>query len=601
MGKSGNLFNELKRRNVFRVGAAYAVVGWLTIEVVDTLAPRMAMPEWVPGLVIILMLIGLPIALLFAWAFELTPEGVQKSKDVDVEVSVTAGTDRKLDRMIIAGLALGMVFLLADRFRGGPGEMGEPVAGAAPPAEETQASEVSIAVLPFVNMSSDPEQEYFSDGISEELLNVLTKVEGLKVAARTSSFSFKGQNKPVGEIAEVLGVGHILEGSVRKSGTQIRITAQLIRVSDGFHMWSDTYDRELVNIFAIQDEIAEAIVSELRVRLTGQTKIASTSTRNTEAYQAYLKGRYFWNLRSGPDILTAVEHFETATGLDPEFAEAWAGLADVFVVLPAYDPDHQKALPRYEQARQAAKRALAIDPTMGRAYATLGTASTAVFRWQEALDYFEKGQELDPDYATGWQWYGTTLAEMGRKDEGLEALERALELDPVSRIINNNYAGTLRGAGRTAEAVKHFKYAISLDPGFAFHRYGLGQAHLEAGRFPEARAAFREYARLAGEDSEIYLAWIDRIENYSTTGQVDDISPELLDIPTLNLRDWAAFHILSGHIDAGLDFLDEAADAGYMDAGLYWTLSDYCFRSVWDHPRFIALRARLGVPKAPAN
>lgn len=595
MGRGGNLFNELKRRNVFRVGIAYLVVGWLMIEVVDTIAPRMAMPEWVPGLVIIMVLVGLPITLFLAWAFELTPEGVKKSQDVDAEVSVTAGTGRKLDRMIIAGLALGMVFLLVDRFWGGPGEMAEPVADA-PIAEQAQATEVSIAVLPFVNMSSDPEQEYFSDGISEELLNVLTKVEGLKVAARTSSFSFKGQNKPIAEIAEVLGVGHILEGSVRKSGNQIRITAQLIRVSDGFHIWSDTYDRELVNIFAIQDEIAEAIVSELRVRLTGQTKIASSSTRNAEAYQAYLKGRYFWNLRSIADILTAIEHFEEATGLDPEYAEAWAGLADAFVVLPGYDVDDEKALPRYERARQAAKRALAIDPTMGRAYAALGTTSVTIFRWQEGLDYYEKGIELAPDYATGWQWYGTSLAEMGRHDDGLKALERALELDPVSRIINSNYADVLRGDGRTAEAVKHFKYAISLHPGFPFHWYGLAQTHLDVGHFPEARVAFREYARLEDENPALYIGWVDQVENYASTGQVVDIPPELLDMPTLGRGNQAAFHILSGHIDAGLDFLDEAADAGYMDAGLTLVLSDYSFRSVWDHPRFIALRVRLGLP-----
>ncbi len=595
-----SVWAELRRRNVVRVAVAYAIASWLILQLTDVLIPLLSLPEWVGKFVLLMLVVGFALALFLAWVYELTPEGLKKEKDVDRSQSITHVTGRKLDFSIMAIMALALVYFAYDKFLLEPtGD--EPAVTAttqSPDAARTKRPKQSIAVLPFVNMSSEPEQEFFSDGISEELLNMLAQLPGLRVAARTSSFQFKGMNPDIAKIADTLNVAHILEGSVRKSGTKLRITAQLIKADDGFHLWSHSYDRELDDIFAVQDEIAQAIVSELRLRLIDNTQIASGSTSNAGAYQEYLKGRYFWNLRTSPDLLTAIEHFEAATQLDPEYAEAWAGLADTFVVLPAYDRDDGTAMARYERAREAAQRALAIDPTMGRAYAALGSASGSIFRWQEASDYYERAHELAPNYASGWQWYGTHLAEMGRKDEGLAALERALELDPVSRIINNNYAETLRGAGRTEEAVKHFEYAISLDPEFDLHWWGLGYAHLEVGHFPEARVAFRAYAQLSGEKSELLMTWIDRVENYVTTGQVIEVSPELLEMPSLGRREWALFFILSGQIDAGLDFLEAAADAGYSDAGLYWTLNDYGFRSVWDNPRFIALRLRVGLPEA---
>ena len=598
-----SIWAELKRRNVVRVAVAYAIAAWLLIEITATTFPILKLPDWSVTLVTALVLIGFPLALIFAWAFELTPEGLKKERDVDRSQSMTHVTGRKLDFSIMAIMALALVYFAYDKFLLEPtGD--EPAVTAttqSPDAARAKRPEQSIAVLPFVNMSSDPEQEFFSDGISEELLNLLAQLPGLRVAARTSSFQFKGTNPGIAKIADTLNVSHILEGSVRKSGTKLRITAQLIKADDGFHLWSHSYDRELDDIFAVQDEIAQAIVSELRLRLIDHTQIASGSTSNVEAYQEYLKGRYFWNLRTGPDLLTAIEHFEAATRLDPEYAEAWAGLTDTFVVLPGYDIDDGTALARYERGREAAQRALAIDPTMGRAYAALGNASGSIFRWQEASDYFERAHELAPNYAPGWQWYGTHLAEMGRADEGLAALERALELDPVSRIINNNYAETLRGAGHTEEAVKHFKYAISLDPDFFFNWVTLGATHLEAGHFDEAREAFRESARLSGEKPALYVAWVDLVEKYVTTGQVTEIDPALLDLPSFDRRFWAYFHIQSGHIDAGFDFLDAAADAGYADAGIYWVVNDYGFRSVWDHPRFLAIRERLGLSGPPVE
>ncbi len=328
-----SFLKELKRRNVFRVAIAYLVVGWLLVQVLGIATDSFEAPAWVMKLFITLIVIGFIPTVLFSWAFELTPEGLKKESEIQTSNSQTAHTAKKLDYItILAAVAVAGMFTWQQM---------RPVSVATQKEdtqkEQTQKQDIqdkaqeviqepegaSIAVLAFVNMSSDPEQEYFSDGISEEILNVLAKIDGLSVAARTSSFFYKGQNLPIGEIAMELGVKHILEGSVRKSGSQIRITAQLIRAEDGFHLWSETYDRELENIFEIQDEISLAIVKELRGRLMSETpEIVDSGTTNTEAYEEYLKGWYYWNLRTLENLNRAQVHFERATELDAEYANA---------------------------------------------------------------------------------------------------------------------------------------------------------------------------------------------------------------------------------------------------------------------------------------
>jgi TolB-like protein len=248
-----SLFAELKRRNVFKVGAAYAVLTWLLAQVTDVFLENFGAPDWVIKTILLLLVIGFPLALFFAWAFEMTPEGIKKEKDVDRSQSITAQTGRKLDFTIIAILLLALGYFALDKFVLDPARDAAQVQTAKD--AEAGPAEKSIAVLPFVNMSDDASNEYFSDGISEEILNALAKVKQLKVSGRTSSFAFKGQNQDLRQIGDALGVEHILEGSVRKAGTKIRITAQLIQVDDGFHLWSETYDRELTDVFAIQDEI----------------------------------------------------------------------------------------------------------------------------------------------------------------------------------------------------------------------------------------------------------------------------------------------------------------------------------------------------------
>ncbi|MCZ6826858.1 MAG: adenylyl cyclase, partial [Gammaproteobacteria bacterium] len=290
-----DLFIELKRRNVFRVGFAYVIMSWLLAQIADLVIDNITAPDWIMQVLMLFLALGFPIALFFAWAFEMTPDGIKREHEIDRSQSITPQTGRKLDRMIGGAIAIAVLFLLVDRFVG-PEQTSPALPTESTDQKESQAQDqtVSIAVLPFVNMSSDPEQEFFSDGISEEILNQLVRVEGLSVASRTSAFAFKGQDLGLDEIARDLGVDHILEGSVRKEHDNVRITAQLIDASTDRHLWSATYDRKLTSIFAIQDEISGSIVEALRETLgVDIKKIASTSlpTTNVDAYTSYLKAR----------------------------------------------------------------------------------------------------------------------------------------------------------------------------------------------------------------------------------------------------------------------------------------------------------------------
>ena len=329
------LVSELRRRNVFRVAIAYVIIAWLILQVGDTLAPALHLGEWVNSALVFFLILGFPIALFFAWAFELTPEGLKKEKEVDRSESITHLTGRKIDYLIIAALILALSYFTFDKFVLDPARDAELVQATTnsvtEQAAKTSASDRSIAVLAFTDLSAEGDQEYFSDGISEQLLNVLSKVPGLRVAARTSSFRFKGENRDIIDIGQQLNVGIVLEGSVRKAGPQVRVTAQLIDASNGFHLWSDTYDRQLDNIFAMQDEISAAIVGALGEHLGLRVDAGPRNdpTTSSEAYDAYLRGRHLVVQRSvtNPTVELAVREFEKSIALDPNFALGHAELA----------------------------------------------------------------------------------------------------------------------------------------------------------------------------------------------------------------------------------------------------------------------------------
>ncbi len=442
----GYFLEELKRRNVFKVGAAYLVVGWIIVQVVQSVREPLGLPGWTEAFFIVLLLVGFPIALIFAWAFELTPEGVKKTQEVDKEASVTADTGRKLNYAIIATLVIALGYSVFERvtfhndddIHESPAEI---------VAAEQKPDGTSIAVLPFVNMSSDQDQEYFSDGISEELLNVLAKIPELRVAARTSSFQFKDQNLDIAKVAEQLNVDHVLEGSVRKANTRVRITAQLIQADTGFHLWSETYDRELDDIFGIQDEISAAIVAALSetLGLETQTVPSVAAAANTDAYNSYLLGQHLVRQRTKTSIEASLTHFARALDLDPDYAPAHASTALASYLLTrggatygtlTLEESLSVALPHIE-------RALELDPALADAHAVNGLLLSAQQKYEESTAFFDEALRLNPSHNDVRSWYASSLQELGRHAEAFEILKEAYRLDPLSNLTFNNYATQL--------------------------------------------------------------------------------------------------------------------------------------------------------------
>jgi TolB-like protein len=446
------LVSELRRRNVFRVAIAYIVLAWVILEAGDVLAPALHLPEWVVSALVFFLVLGFPLALIFAWAFELTPEGIKLEKHVDRSKSITHLTGRKLDYVIIGVLAVALVLFAFDEWVLEPTRDAE-LLQAASEAVTDQASgpatdemrRNSIAVLPFADMSPEGNQEYFSDGISEELLNVLSRVPGLRVTARTSSFQFKGENRDIIDIGQQLNVGYILEGSVRKSENLLRITAQLIDADDGFHLWSNTYDRELENVFAVQDEISATIVVALKEQLGLQVAAAPRviEAANTEAYEAFLRGRYLVVQRttSGPGTYGDLTNSEAVT----------------------------RALPHAEAA-------LALDQSSAEAHAAVGFLSWKRGNLEEALGHFEQAIHINPNYSDVYMWMGSIHNDIGHYKEGFAMDEMAVRLDPLSNPGNWNYLLGLIKRGRLDEAAQQVEKMKSIRPhskDYSFYYPGL--------------------------------------------------------------------------------------------------------------------------------
>jgi TolB-like protein len=503
-----NLFDELKRRNVFRVGAAYLVGGWLLIEVADTIFPRLGLPDWTVTLVIALALLGLPLALFLSWAYELTPDGVKRTEDVKPADSVTPRTGRRIDRLILIG-ALAVIALMAvERVWFAGRETGAPESAqssSAPPydlARGGEAGGTTIAVLPFANLSSDTENAFFADGLTEEVLNWLAKVPGLKVAGRTSSFYFKGRNEDLRTIGAQLGVAHVLEGSVRKAGNRLRVTAQLIAVDDGFHLWSDTFDRELDDIFAIQDEIARAIVEALKLELGSAQAGARPATQNLPAYERLLEARTLIARRGFEGLSRATVLLDEAVRLDPEFAAAWGALAQAHSLAHYYDRDpnrsRQAALAR---AEAAAHKALQLDPTLASAHQALGDVQRDRFRWLEAEASYRRALELNPNEVEANSQYAQMLGRLGLPERALSYVAKAIELDPLAAVPLLIHSAYLVQTGAPEAGLGQIRRARSLAPELDFVMMIGTAIHIELGDI----AAALEVQRELGEWMRIHL------------------------------------------------------------------------------------------------
>src|SRR5438552_4332117 len=391
-----NFFAELKRRNVIRMAGLYLVGAWLLTQVASTVLPMFGAPDWLPRTIVSLLAIGFIPALIFSWVFEMTPEGVKRDEDVPPEQSIAPQTARRMNRMIIVVLVLALAYFGFDKFVLAPRREAARI-----PNESSSANSAkSIAVLPFVNMSSDKEQDYFSDGLSEELLNQLAQVPQLRVIARTSSFSFKGKEVDVATIARTLSVANVLEGSVRKSANTLRVTAELIRASDSSHLWSQTYDRDRTDIFKVQDEIAGDVVAALKVKLLPTQELPKAQrTNNPEAYQQYLQGRYYLNRFSVADWDKARAFLERATELDPKFPLAWAALSQVWTLQTGWSDKLTRAefATDLAHARETAERALQLDPDLPEALTARFTIQFLFdFDWKGGADTIRRARALAP-------------------------------------------------------------------------------------------------------------------------------------------------------------------------------------------------------------
>jgi len=575
-----NFIEELKRRNVFKVATAYAIAGWLIIQVVSTVSPQLGFPDWVAPFFTVLVLVGFPLALIFAWAFELTPEGLKKSQEVDITESVTNRTGKKLNGIIITVLSMAVVFLLVERVFFAEASFIENQ------SELADFQTASIAVLPFVNMSGDKNNEYFSDGLSEELLNALAKVKEMKVAGRTSSFKFKGKNEDLKIVGDQLGVGHILEGSVRKAGGRVRITAQLIKVDDGFHMWSETFDRELTatNIFEIQEEISRTVLSELKVHLLpeDESEIDNMPTTDVEGYSMYLKANQLVVNRDIDEINIAIDLYKQALKIDPFFAEAHARLAIAYDLQAYYGSISREQ--EIENMSTHVEQALSLDDNLGEAYAALGLLYDNKSDFVEAEKAYLKSLELNPNLSDVYNWLGNLYTDdLNEFQKGNDLYKRMYKVDPLSPLSIYNRARASMNEDKYEEALSFHEKNRKINPEFVPTYLGLASLKSDPhyGRLDEAFMAVHKAYQLDNNFTRSLNIMVTRALELD----LEPVARHYMDI-------------LKRNYPESLDYLNRAGTfASYTDdysyveqdmlpnversdwvpnpAGFYWTMTDY--------------------------
>jgi len=507
----GNFFAELKRRNVLRAAAFYAASAWLFVQVATQVFPFFHIEEWVVRWIVVAAAIGFPFAILLSWFYEWTPQGLQRESEIPPNEFITRHTGKKLDRWITAILALAVVLLLADRF-----VLHKDAETSAAPAVHGK----SIAVLPFANLSEDKGNAYFAEGIQDEILTRLAKVADLKVISRTSTQHFKSSPENLPEIAKQLGVAHILEGSVQKASDQVRVNVQLINALTDAHLWADTYDRKLTDIFAVESDIAKTIAETLQAKLTGSEKssIAKVPTTNPEAYELYLKGRFFWNKRTAADLRKAIDYFNQAIEKDPNYALAYAAVAQSWLILPAYGGGSPKEC--IPPAEAAITKALELDESSSEAHTARGMLLAGYqFDYPAGKKEYERALQLNPNDATAHHWFASdVLGALGESEHEVAEMRRARDLDPLSLVINTNLGAALLRAHRFDEAIAQLRRTVALDNRFGYGRQTLGMALELKGQIPEAIAEYQ--AAIALDPSPTYLSLLGHV--YGTIGRKEE-------------------------------------------------------------------------------
>jgi TolB-like protein len=555
MGGMAEFFAELKRRHIYRVGAAYAVVAWLLLQVVNNVAPGLNLPNWAVSLVIVLLAVGFPVMMLFCWVQHLPQDGaVEKTKT------------SRLDWILVGGLAAVIALIsyqqLAPSTGARPGET-----SVAPASSIAQAGSISVAVLPFVNLSDDRQQEFFSDGMTEEITSALAKISNLRVVGRTSAFQFKGENKDLRAIGQALSATHLIEGSVRKDGNEVRITAQLIKADDGTHLWTESYNRELKGVFAIQEEIASAIASALRVPLglkEGQSLVANRTT-DTDSYQDYLRAKALVRgrgaLEPGGPLSEAIRLLEQVVARDPNYAPAWALLGQAYVLFPNFgtafvngstDEFRRLAADSLTKGEAAAQQAIRLDRAID-GYTAVAMARTYRGRFIEAEDSYNQALSLDPENPDALQQYSLMLANVGRAKDSLALRLRLHAQEPLVPIFNAILGDILWENGRADEAIA----ILEPLPPTLFARYFLAQAYASTGRYSEAADALQQ------------------IPQYFLPGRLDEAVRLLRSAPAnaapppseLSKGFLGFVYRYVGAPETWLDFFEGLAEAGVPDLG----------------------------------
>jgi len=589
------LIEELKRRNIPRLALAYLVSAWLVIQVGDTILPNFGFSERAVTIVIVITAIGFLPFLIFAWIFEFTPEGLKKEEDIHRSLIEVQTTSRTLDITIIILLLAGISYFAIDKFVLDPKRDIELVETAVKTAIElaeqtaAEAADASIAVMPFVNMSSDPEQEYFSDGLAEELLNLLTRIPQLRVSARTSSFAFKGEKIDIPTIADKLNVAHVLEGSVRKSGNQLRITAQLIRGNDGYHLWSETYDRTLDDVFSMQDEIAESVVNSLKLTLLSSTPSARVA--EPQAYALFLQGRYFNDRRDQANWEKAVTAYQKALEIDPDYAEAWAGLSIAYSQQASWgfiDRDQGITL-----AREAVRRALALDQNLPEAHASLGWIRMVYdFDWYGADASYHEASRLAPGNATVLRAAGVLAFTLGRLDEAIDIDLRAIVRDPLNLGNHQNLGLVLMHAGRLEDSAQKYRHVLDLNNEYPGAYMRLGQILLLQDR-PDAAL------EMIAQDSDSW--WRDYGVALAATltgpqSKADQTLASFIQDHPDGPFQIAELYAFRGEIDKAFEWLQRAYEQ--RDSGIHEMMNDPFLANLMDDDRWQSFLEKMGLAKA---
>jgi serine/threonine-protein kinase len=602
-----NFFAELKRRNVYKVAVAYAVIAWLLIQAASIFFPAFDAPSWVMKIFIIVIIFGFPVALIFSWAFEITPEGIKLESEIEPSKSIKRRTGRKIVAVTIALaiVAAGLFvhqLVRSDRRQGVEGgapatPQSEGLAGARPSIPEK-----SIAVLPFLNLSADKNDEYLSDGMTEELLNVLTKVKSLHVPGRSSSFAFKGKNEEdiFRKVGEQLHVTAVLEGSVRKAGDKLRITAQLINVADGFHLWSETYDGDMKDILAVQSDVAKRVVEALQVQLgVDEARVlAKKPTENPEAHRLYLLGRYHFAKFTRAGWTNAIRSFEQALQVDPNFALAYCGLADTYGWAGGQTLPGREA---WAKEMEFAQKALALDPNLAEAHLSMGTALFSVLGPYASENELDRAVELNPNQPLIYDQYGWTFSEMGRFDEAIAAEKKALELDPLNTFLNTDLAFFLYWARRYDEALVQIRKTLELDPNNGFAHSILGWCLIWKGNSADAIVEFQKATTLddlswyVGSRGYAYAASGDRAKAEQILHRLDELAGQRYVSPANR----AAVYLGLGENEKALDWLEKAYED--RDPIFWWINGDQLYDSVRQAPRFEALVQKVDRIKAESK